>query len=365
MSRGRTYALVAIAILAGILASTLPHYLTRTYGPPLERREEVTSEERGVGAVVSGTYRATEIRGVKTFSSYAELLNYVDGVLLLKRTASRVGVPGEAVLPVTLGTADKAARDTRASKTNVQVEGVDELDIAKTDGDIIAVAVGDSIYVVDARSKKVVSSFRANSTITGLFLLEKKIVALSLSTELYSPYSPILRHAQALVQESSTTIWVIDVSNAEKPEVEFKAFVTGSPLTARAIGNYIYVLVTQPIETLEVPALNGKPLPPGSIGLVDEEPDSYTTIAVLDLSDYSYTAYSFLTGPGSWVYMSLSRLYVGSSRYLSTYTAYKLFLDALVRYLPREVADSVGKLLSSGRVGEALEAAYSYLNGVS
>lgn len=350
--------------------SAIPHYITRVYeSPPVNLEVETPSIqiERDREVEVPGTYRETEVEGVRTFSSYVELLEYLNKLLKLRQIAGETTALREAVMPaVTLGTPTKTARDTRFSKTNIQVEGVDEPDIVKTDGDIIAVAVDSTIYIVDTRSKRVVSSFTADSSIAGLFLLDKKIVALSHGAKFYSlALEPSSRTKPISFQKSSTTVWVVDVSNAGKPELKLKISVTGSLLTARTIGSYVYVLVTQSIEALELPAIDNTPLPPSSIGLVDDEPNSYTTVVAVSLSDYEYTAYSFLTGSGSWVYMSLGRLYVGGSKYLTTNTTYRLFLEALLKYLPKEVADNISKLLTSSSVSEAFEVARRYLDSVS
>lgn len=375
MDRSSVVGLAILAIVVGASLSIVPHILSRTY---------LQSVKQGVSVRFPEGYVEARLGGLRTFGSYSELLEYLNNLVKLKQVVSEAtggyyllsaqpgvrGLPGSetAVSKATPQTA-LATADSRVHKTNVQVESVDEPDIAKTDGEIVVVAVGNTAFIVDAAEKKVLGRFEVDSVIVGMFLVDKKLVVVSSGTVPYA-YTPLFTRAELLpfsipAGAPNTTVYLVDVRNAANPVTKLKVSVTGHFLSARLANNSIYVLTTLPLGTSTVPTVNGIPVAPGSIGVVDEEPDAYTTIVVVDTAGLSYTAYSFLTGSGSWVYMSPTRLYVGASRYLTTTTIYKAFLEVLVRHLPREVADEVRGLLSAGAIAKALEVAQKYLSSAS
>ncbi|MEM1815362.1 MAG: beta-propeller domain-containing protein [Sulfolobales archaeon] len=376
MSRTTFIGLVILAVVLGASLSTLPHFLVRTRAPTTKQLAVVESPKEYVEA---------RLEGLKTFSSYLELFNYLNNLVKLRQVAADIS-SGYYTLAVRLGLrtpvevaaagpTPKAApvatstTDTRVSRTNVQVESVDEPDMVKTDGRIITVAVGSTVFIVDAKEKKLLSRFEANSSVVGMFLVEGKLIVISVGTVLRD-YVSLLTQAKPLPLSApagtpNTTIYVVDVSNAANPEVVLKVSATGSFLSARYTDSSIYVLTTLPLETSNVPFVNSLPLSPSSIAVIDEEPDTYTTIVTIDVARLNYTAYSFLTGPGSWVYMSPTRLYVGISKYITTTTMYKTFLSSLVKYLPQDTASRIRDLLSAGNIAEALEVAHKYLNSIS
>lgn len=366
MNRNAVIGLIVVAVVIGASLSTVPHYLSRmyTYSPKLTFVTEPST-----------SYREVRLEGVRTFTDYVELLDYLSNVAKLSQflgrdtTATFRALAATEVAQLSGKAVSQTTVDSRVSKTNVQVEGIDEPDVAKTDGEVIAVAADNEVFIVDAHGKRLLSRIELDSSVVGMFLRDKKLVIISTGV-VPRNYVLMLTHQRALpliipAGTPNSTVYVVDITNSASPEIKLKTSITGSFLTARLVDSFVYVLTTLPLGAPIVPAVNGEPLNLGSIGLIDEEPDSYTTILALDIDKLDYSAYSFLTGPGSWIYMSYTKLYVGVSKYFSTTEAYRAFLEVLVKYLPADIAGKVKNMLEASNIAGALEAAHEYLNSVS
>jgi uncharacterized secreted protein with C-terminal beta-propeller domain len=126
------------------------------------------------------------------FSSYEELKTFLETSSSLPNNYWLSPVRGGAVLEngdfsaqiktpesapaVPTGTSETAGSDY--SKTNVQVEGVDEADIVKTDGEYIYVVSGGNITIVKAvpaEEARVLSKIILTGYVTGIFVNGDKL----------------------------------------------------------------------------------------------------------------------------------------------------------------------------------------------
>ena len=83
----------------------------------------------------------------------------------------------KSVTQESIGTDD--SRNIDFSGTNVQVEGVDEPDTVKTDGQYIYIAQCSNVYVVKAypwSDAKVLSRINLNGTVEGIFIYGNRLV---------------------------------------------------------------------------------------------------------------------------------------------------------------------------------------------
>src|SRR5436309_4969528 len=116
------------------------------------------------------------------FRSYDEMIGFI-------KTQPSVCDSGNAPRPQpfvqALGPADNrlalvtAAGSTGYSTTNVQVQGVDELDTVKTDGQYIYTITNNTLVIVKANpstAPSVVSTITPNGTITGVFVSGDKLI---------------------------------------------------------------------------------------------------------------------------------------------------------------------------------------------
>ena len=122
------------------------------------------------------------------------------------------------------------------SKTNVQVENVDEADVIKTDGEYIYSISGGSVIITDARDPEnpvVVYRFENMSTISSpeeILLYDNKIIIIGSS------------------QRYVTAVDVYDISNKENPIRVESYSVDGRYYTSRLTDGKLYVISTGSLD---------------------------------------------------------------------------------------------------------------------
>ena len=141
------------------------------------------------------------------------------------------------------------------SETNVQVGGIDEADIVKTDGKYIYVVLKNKIVIVDAypaQDAEVLSTIELDGNLQSMYISEDRLVIFetvtceqtweasttpddTLEVELVVPMHPVKTH-----------INVYDVSERAVPELEYNLIVDGQYWDSRMIGDQVYVVVNEP-----------------------------------------------------------------------------------------------------------------------
>jgi inhibitor of cysteine peptidase len=164
------------------------------------------------------------------------------------------------------------------SKTNVQVEGVDEADIVKTDGEYIYVISDQKVVIVKAypaEEAAILSKIAVNGTLKQMFINEERIVVF---------------YETGSWNEAKTFIEVYDVSDRENPAVKREMSVGGLYFASRMIGDYVYVVVRKAAAVVE-----------GEVALpeIDFESKckvlSATEIYYSNIADYGYMFTTIVT----------------------------------------------------------------------
>jgi len=254
---------------------------------------------------------------LKKFSSYEELKNFVKassqaylyypegfplGVMPMARTAS--------ILAEVYSVPDYSA-------TNIQVEGVDEADIVKTDGEYIYVVSNNSVIILKAypaEEAEVISKIDLDGVLRGVFINGDKLVVFE--DEGYRVYE------SSTYETPRTVIKVYDISDKASPVSTRNASLDGYYFNSRMIGDYVYVVINQPAyrqeDEVALPRIY-------SDDRVEEI--SATEIYYADIPDYSYafttivavnienddqepTYEPFLLGATSNMYVSLNNIYI-------------------------------------------------------
>jgi inhibitor of cysteine peptidase len=125
------------------------------------------------------------------------------------------------------------------SQTNVQVEGVDEADIVKTDGEYIYVISDQKVVVVrayPAEEAAVLSRIAVNGTLKQLFVNEDRLV---------------LFYEDGSSEETKIFVNVYDLADGENPTLRREVAVDGCYFSSRMIGDYVYVVVRKPARVVE------------------------------------------------------------------------------------------------------------------
>ncbi|MEM2509025.1 MAG: beta-propeller domain-containing protein, partial [Candidatus Thermoplasmatota archaeon] len=108
---------------------------------------------------------------IKRFNSYDELVSFVKNNTMEKMIM---------IYDAKTIDANQRLQKKDFSKTNVQVEGIDEADIVKTDGEYIYKVTtkneGDNIFIIKADKLKIYSCIEVDYSIKGIFVNEDKLV---------------------------------------------------------------------------------------------------------------------------------------------------------------------------------------------
>lgn len=198
------------------------------------------------------------------------------------------------------------------SRTNIQVEGVDEADIVKIDGKYIYVVSGNKVVIIDAypaENARVLSEIEAGGYPTELFVNGNKLAVLGW-----------------------TNVKVYDISDRENPLLTRDVSFDGYYFDSRMIGSYVYVIINSPAiyreaENIKLPCISsngdGKTVPATEIYYFENLNDhsyEFTTIMAINAQDdeEEITSETFLLGTTHNIFVSTNNIYI-------TYTDYPVF----------------------------------------
>ncbi|MFH1234994.1 MAG: beta-propeller domain-containing protein, partial [Candidatus Diapherotrites archaeon] len=280
---------------------------------------------------------------LQRFNSYSDLAAYFESA----RTSNRYYGGGDILSSFVLGSVQYSATSKMASessgasggspdysKTNIQVEGVDEADIIKTDGKYAYALAGNKLYIIEAypaESAKTVSETAFESgTPRELFISGDRLLVFSDS---YGGYKcaggPANGQPEKCFGYSGGTVSarLYDIADREKPVLEKEIEFEGSYLTSRLIGNNAYFVVnsypgynygekddnTDIIPQMRTGGSNGtvsRVAEPEKIGYVPNVmPQSFVTIVSLNLESEEMQK-EVLAASGDSVYASQENLYI-------------------------------------------------------
>ncbi|MDX1813417.1 MAG: beta-propeller domain-containing protein [Candidatus Bathyarchaeia archaeon] len=294
-----------------------------------------------------------ETSPMKTFNSYEELKSFLTANTQDGSTyygggpldsqffgSSRETLNG--AVPAAIGEGDYSS--SSYSTTNIQVEGVDEADIVKTDGNYIYAATDNNyysasqnnVYIVkaDPRDPRIIAKIDLgnNTYVAGLFLSEdsSKLVVIGSQYQLYA-YEEIARPQDIMIypyySSVNTFLRVYDVSEKASPVLARNLTLSGSYFNSRMIGDYVYTVVSQPTyfinEDVVLPQVyenaGASEIAPSRIYYADVVDNyfTFTTFIGLNLMDDEQepTNMTVLMGGASTMYVSLNNIYVTYPRW--------------------------------------------------
>ncbi len=288
--------------------------------------------------------------GLLPFASYSELTSFVSGAHSAQETSGWGSglISGPAASPNGSPTAGvpPGSSGPSYSGTNVQVAGVDELDMVKTDGTYLYLASQSELVILlahPAADMHVVSRVAlgnltfpltgSNATSSvGLFLDGAKLLVVA-DSYAYSwggavgggapgPMlaAPTPLPMAPLVSPQQTFAFLFDVSDPSSPVLEHTIAIGGSASTGRMVGSTVYLVADE-----WIPQVNGTYLPPQvcadgpcrdlAPGEIYRDPQSqdawdYTNLLAIDLGTGEAKPMSVVTGGSSVLYMSPTALYL-------------------------------------------------------
>jgi len=267
---------------------------------------------------------------ISKFASYKQLQDFINTNAQYKAFHWRdefLAVAGEGAAPTPSSTNDYSITDY--STTNIQVAGVDEADIVKTDGQYIYLVSGNRTIIVKAsppEQAQVLSEIELEGTAIGIFINGDRLVVFEEETPYY-PYNdirwgPTGEFYMPLIISPETSIKVYDVSDRENPRLQRELSADGQYVSSRMIGDYAYVVINEPVYEeegeLSLPKIhfggNETEIPATDIYYcnVYDYYYMYTTIIAINIQndDQEPTYETILMGASSNLYVSLNNIYL-------------------------------------------------------
>ncbi len=255
-------------------------------------------------------------------------------------------------------------QQSERSETNVQVDGIDEADVIKTDGRYI--------YYIDGKSVSIYEAAGENSRRAGSVELGEDVYAYNMYVE-----DGVL----ALVTGSDgagslcTTVYYYDVSDPADARLIAAAGQDGWLMTSRLYDGRLYLVTsyyaedeavrTRPETYVPQLYLNGEAsLADGScISIMPDTVSScYTVAAAYDMKSGALTAHRAVLGADGTAYMSKTSLYLSAVRVeQETLKSYKESVYDVSEYSSRQYTD-IMKLSVPELTAEASGTAEGYLD---
>jgi inhibitor of cysteine peptidase len=331
----------------------------------------------------NGVTNQTTQTTLNKFLSYDELKTFLETSSSLPNNYWMGPVRGDTMLesgdfsaqiktpepaPTAPADSSESAAGSDYSETNVQVEGVDEADIVKTDGEYIYIVSGGQITIVKAvpaEEATLLSKIILDGYVTGIFVNGDKLAVFESDYGVFPLYetgvavdsssgSEAVNEAktedeparvpdpgnetipvevpprdpepitiQPIIYEPPTTsIKVYDISNKGNPVLTRKFSVDGSYFGSRMIGDYVYVVATQYTFYIETDVFlprvhldnETEVIPADEIYYynVSDTSYSFTTIVALNIQDDTQkpTHETILVGGTSAIYVSQNNIYL-------------------------------------------------------
>jgi inhibitor of cysteine peptidase len=245
------------------------------------------------------------------------------------------------------------------SQTNIQVQGVDEPDIVKNDGEYIYTASGNKVVIVDAYPADgmgIASEIDfGEDYVSNLFLNDDKLVVFVGHYEYVDSgircndmFSFGVRCGGYSREE--TRVYVYDISDRENPSKEDEFDFSGNYVDARMIDNYVYLISSKSVyrNYLELPyyRINGDEVKIGAsdISYIREPDESYVfdTIAAIDIGSGEVNTETYLWGYSNSIYVSADNVYITYQKQISQESIIDRYLDeVLLPALPNKVANEI------------------------
>jgi inhibitor of cysteine peptidase len=305
---------MVLAVIAAIAVGCFSASGSWTAGPGNPNEDEV-------GIPVDWKPEPLLSGGLERFASYQELKDF------LKTTPSYPGYwywgGGRGDL-LSFGDVKATAEEGNGSfsRTNIQVEGVDEADIVKSDGEYIYLAIDNRLVIARAyppEESRVLCELDLEGNIEGLFINGDRLAVLEGNGPVYGIWrEEILSYGDGV----KTSVKVYDVTDRETPVLQRELSIDGYYVSSRMIGEYVYLVASGSAwigdDSVSLPRIYGDN---GAVEIQPAEiwhsatPDNgygFTTIMSVNMvnDDEEATHETLLLGGASTIYVSPSNIYV-------------------------------------------------------
>lgn len=299
----------------------------------------------GAGSQLSLADQLASQGKINKFDNYDELQAFLEkknsgdaygrggfgGGMMTKNVAelgdfSALAPTGEAVGPATDGIGGGSAD---FSLTNIQVEGVDEADIIKTDGKYIYAVTGNNLFIVDAypaSGAQILSKIEFESTPQEIYINDNRLVVYGYDNFIYTKpfYSDFRR------QSSFSFFKVFDITDRVNPKQVRNLDFEGSAVDSRMVGDYVYFITTHYAAYYEdeIPypkiidndvVINKEKMMPIYYIDVPDQNYNFTTVSAINIKDESVdlNSQAYLLSYGQNLFVSQNNIYITYTKYIN------------------------------------------------
>lgn len=292
----------------------------------------------------SNKNKVTPIEIVEENNGLPKIENFENFYNIIKNIETQNSFLNEITIndSVDESTSEKTESGTDYSKTNVQVEGVDEADIVKTDGDYIYYISSKKVIIVNAKDSsnlKIESELEyenENFYPNELYVYENKLVVIGEKNN--NNYEELVAVETIYPTSKNYSIAkVYNVENKNKPQLERKIEVQGNYLTSRMIDDNLYFITNQYlysylIKDKEIGEIDENEFKPVYIDTAiseeekyidyndiyyfpESEDTSYLSIVGFNINDNKEANIDTYLGAGTEIYSSQNNLYITRVKY--------------------------------------------------
>ena len=292
--------------------------------------------------------------------------------------------------------ASSESRSTDYSKTNNQVESVDEADIVKTDGNYIYYSKNNRVYIVDQDLNLKATIKEKNFCASQIFVNGDKLIVFGSENSIYQTKTvtidSVMKENISSYNKPKTYARVYNIKDIENPELVREIAVDGYYQDARMIDDDIYFITNysiyfyKPLEELKDEEI----LPSFRDSSISEETKSISVDKIAHFEDTTNYQYSLISGFnlnsndevnvetffgfGSELYVSENNMYIICTKYSNLYdlksysTIYKFKLEnsSIIAVASCEVDGNINNQFSldeyNGNLRVATTIFHSYYN---
>src|SRR6266566_3679747 len=327
-SKTRTVFGLTLGIIAGLALILLPGIVVLNTHPTTATNQHVmvpfTTYEELHSFILTKSCNSTEVRN---------LYNPTPAPVIPDTTTNDLRISGLSASFTTAAGASTSATPSH-SQTNAQVAGVDELDTVKNDGTYIYTVTNNTVAIVLAypvTDAKLLAHVSVNGSLQGIFVDGNRLVVVSQQYQQYPLlYTGTVQPATGgsiavypifLNYPQTTSLSIFDISDHASPLLTTTLVVNGTLAGARLIGDYAYLVATQPVYctgpiVLPLNVVNGQALTTGIASVyhsdIADVANSFTTVVGINVTqaDPTPAAKIFLIGTSSNIYVSLHQIYL-------------------------------------------------------
>src|SRR5438876_4198089 len=335
-SKTRTVFGLTLGIVAGLALILLPGIIVMRTHPPMSNAADqhlmvpFTSYQEMHSFIFTKSCNSTEVRNLYNPTPAPVIQNTNTNGLNIG------GFTGSVSTTATSGTSTVSISTSATpshSETNAQVAGVDELDTVKNDGTYIYTVTNNTVAIVLAypvTEAKLLAHVSVNGSLQGIFVDGNKLVVVSQQYQQYpSPFTATFQPAGSSIAvypiflnyPQTTSLSIFDISNHSSPVLTTTLVVNGTLAGARLIGDYAYLVATQPVYCtgpilLPVNVVDGRMVTMGIASVyhsdIADVANSFTTVVGINVTEANPTpaAKIFLIGTSSNIYVSLHQIYL-------------------------------------------------------